>query len=43
MYKLKNWINIYKIDWIGLSKNPSDGAIRLLEINKDLIDWWNLS
>jgi len=33
MYKLRSWININNINWIGLSLNPD--AIHLLEKNKD--------
>ena len=41
MYKLKSWIDIDKIDWNGLSRNPN--AIHLLEANQDKIDWVDLS
>ena len=39
--KLLDWIDINKLDWIELSKNP--GAIHLLEQNQDKIDWFELS
>ena len=29
--------------WYGLSRNPSESAIQLLEQNQDKIDWYNLS
>jgi hypothetical protein len=32
-----------KIDWTGLSSNPSPRAIHLLETNKDKIHWYGLS
>ena len=35
-YKFKSFINIDKIDWEYLSRNP--GAIHLLERNPDKID-----
>ena len=43
MYKLQNWIIQNKINWGGLSRNPSDGAIELLKQNQDEIDWEWLS
>ena len=39
--KLLNWVNIDKINWVYLSRNPN--AMYLLEQNKDNIDWDNLS
>jgi hypothetical protein len=41
MYKLLDWIDINKINWIWLSGNPN--AIHLLEKNIDKIDWDFLS
>ena len=41
MYKLRDWVNIYKLNWECLSTNPN--AIHLLEENKDKIDWECLS
>ena len=38
---LRDWIDVDKIDWEYLSKNPN--AIHLLEQNIDKIDWWELS
>ena len=43
MFKLKDWIDQDKINWFGLSANPSAGAISLLEKNQDKIDWFQLS
>ena len=40
-YKLLDWIDINKLDWDGLSKNP--GAINLLEKNTDNIELIGLS
>ena len=37
MLKLRDWIDINKIDWVYLSLNPN--AIDLLKENKDKIDW----
>ena len=39
--KLLDWINIDKIDWMHLSRNPA--AIHLLEANQDKIYWYSLS
>ena len=39
--KLLDWINIDKLHWRALSKNPA--AIHLLEANPDKIDWSLLS
>lgn len=33
----------YKIDWDQLSKNTNPGAIKLLEKNKNKINWYNFS
>ena len=41
MYKLINWIDIDKINWVILSSNPN--AIQLLEQNIDKISWYMLS
>jgi hypothetical protein len=41
-YKLREWINVDKLDWIGLSKNPSPGAIQLLDNQPDKIYWPSL-
>ena len=40
---LLDWINNDKIHWYGLSKNPSEGAMQLLEKNQDKIHWQFLS
>jgi hypothetical protein len=37
MLKLRNWVNIQKLNWNYLCKNPN--AIELLKINKDKINW----
>jgi len=37
IYKLRDWIDINKLDWIGLSLNPN--AIDLLERNLDKVVW----
>ena len=41
MLKLRDWINIDKINWHLLSGNPN--AIELLKENKDKINWFNLN
>ena len=41
IYKLRNWINMDKINWHSLSYNPN--AIHLLEQNMDKINWYSLS
>ena len=41
IYKLRDWINLDKIDWVCLSKNPN--AIHLLEQNPEKINWAYLS
>jgi len=40
-YKLLDWIDIDKLDWVELSLNPN--AIHLLEQNQDKIYWKHLS
>ena len=40
-YTLLSWIDINKLDWNSLSRNPN--AIDLLEANKDMIDYEWLS
>ena len=41
IYKLRDWIDINKLDWEYLSRNPN--AIKFLECNTDKIDWDYLS
>ena len=41
MLKLRDWIDINKIDWLWLSKNSN--AIELLKENQDKIYWERLS
>jgi hypothetical protein len=41
IYKLKEWVNIERLDWFYLCLNPN--AIHLLEENIDKIDWYSLS
>ena len=41
MLKLRDWIDIDKINWDGLSINPN--AIELLKKNQNKINWDNLS
>ena len=41
MLKLRDWIDINKLKWGGLSLNPN--AIELLKENKDKINWNILS
>jgi hypothetical protein len=41
MLKYRNFIDLSKIRWDGLSLNPN--AIHILEVNQDKIDWENLS
>jgi hypothetical protein len=41
VWKLRDWIDIDKLNWINLSLNPN--AIKLLENNPEKIDWCNLS
>ena len=40
-YKLRDWIDINKLDWYYLSKN--ENAIELLSSNLDKINWYWLS
>jgi hypothetical protein len=40
-YKLLDWIDIDKLNWEELSKNPN--AIHLLEQNPEKIDWYELT
>ena len=40
-YKLRDWIDINKLNWNYLSSNPN--AIKLLKENPDKIDWDYLS
>lgn len=35
-YKLRDWVDISKINWCELSHNPN--AIHLLEKNRDKVD-----
>lgn len=42
-YKLRDWIPLDKLDWSGLSQNPSPGAIELLQQNQNRIDWNNIT
>jgi hypothetical protein len=37
MLKLRDWVDINKINWYYLSENPN--AIELLKENKNKIDW----
>ncbi len=37
VFKLRDWIDMDKIDWKWLSMNPA--AIHLLEQNPDKINW----
>ena len=39
--ELLDWVDIQKLDWDLLSKNPN--AIELLEANPDKINWYYLS
>ena len=41
MFKLRDWIDIDKLNWNYLSINPN--AIQLLKENQDKIHWNNLS
>ncbi len=41
IWKLRNWIDLEKLDWSELSKNPK--AIKVLEKNQDKINWQQLS
>ena len=37
--RLLDWINESKLDWIGISGNPSPNAIQMLKKNPDKIYW----
>ncbi len=39
--KLRDWIDINKLDWVTLSENPN--AIELLKENPEKINWTFLS
>jgi len=39
--KLQDWVDVTKINWIYLSRNPN--AIELLKANPDKIYWYRLS
>ena len=41
--KLLDWVPLEKLYWNPLSKNPSPGAIELLEKNPEKINWGCLS
>jgi hypothetical protein len=41
MLKLRDWVDINKLNWESLSLNPN--AIELLKENKDKINWINMS
>jgi hypothetical protein len=41
IWKLRNWIDLEKLDWSELSRNPK--AIKVLEKNQDKINWSKLS
>ena len=41
IWKLRDWIDLEKLDWSLLSSNPN--AMELLETNQDKIHWYNLS
>jgi hypothetical protein len=41
MFKIRNWIDLNKLNWDLLSENPN--AINILEKNQDKINWDNLS
>jgi hypothetical protein len=41
MLKLRDWIDINKINWVYLSKNPN--ALELLKENQNIINWSCLS
>ena len=41
--KLLDWIDPSKLEYDGLSRNPSDEAIKLLEQNQEKIYWYGLS
>jgi hypothetical protein len=39
--RLREWIDLSKLNWIGLSRNTA--AVHLLEQNMDKVDWGSLS
>ena len=41
--RLRSWIPVQNLTFAELSRNESEGAIRLLETNKDKIHWRRLS
>lgn len=41
MLELRDWINIDKINWSLVTRNPN--AFELLKLNQDKIDWNQLS
>ena len=41
MLKLRDWVDISKLDWMFLSENKN--AIELLKENQDKINWSNFS
>ena len=43
IWKLRDWIDIDKLEWDYLSLSTNKNAISLLEKNLDKIDWSNLS
>ena len=43
IWKLRDWIDIEKLDWNMLSLNPNPKAIELLEENMEKINWYVLS
>ena len=43
IWKLRDWIDIKKINFNGLSLNTNDKAIELLKKKKDKIDWSKIS
>lgn len=42
-YKLVDWIDIEKIDWLNLSFNKNNNISYILEKNQGKINWYNLS
>ena len=43
IYKLLDWIDIKKINWVNLCQNSNPNAMHLLEQNQDKINWKILS
>jgi hypothetical protein len=39
LYKLLDWIDTNKLDWVNLSKNSNPNVISFLEKNPHKIDW----